>query len=260
MKIATMQFKTSISIEHNFSKINTLMSKAINEDTDILLTQECALCGYPPVEIPDINKIDFEYLSKMEDKLFEIANQNNITLLLGTITKNEGQYFNSIKFNLNNNINSYNKRALWGWDLENFKPGSESGVINKKNVTMGVRICYEVRFPEYFRELFAKNTKICFVSFCDVSEKEDNNRFNMILGHLQTRAVENCMYIVSSNSTNKYQTAPTCIIDQNGKIIKIASTNTEDIIYFDYHEKEISFGEKGRLLHSKELLKKYARH
>lgn len=46
----------------------------------------------------------------------------------------------------------YDKRALWGWDKDNFTPGEGGGIIEYGDIKIGIRICFEVRFPEYFRE------------------------------------------------------------------------------------------------------------
>ncbi|WP_160317140.1 hypothetical protein [Oxobacter pfennigii] len=51
------------------------------------------------------------------------------------------------------------------------------------------------------------------MSFCDVSNEDSMERYDMIKAHLITRAVENVMTVISVNSTSHYQTAPAAVID-----------------------------------------------
>ncbi len=123
------------------------------------------------------------------------------------------------------------------------------------DVRLGFRICYEVRFPEYFRELFREKVEIACVSFCDVEKEPNPARYELIKSHLITRAVENAMYVLSVNSISAYQTAPTCLIDPDGKVIEIAPPEEEYLLTFEYERSGSNFGRDGRILHSKELLR-----
>jgi omega-amidase len=88
---------------------------------------------------------------------------------------------------------------------------------------------------------------IALVSFCDVSEKENKSRYNTIQAHLITRAVENSMYLLSANSISKNQTAPTCLINPDGKVLQTAPGDEEYLLWFDYEKEEPNFGRKGRI-------------
>jgi hypothetical protein len=75
-------------------------------------------------------------------------------------------------------------------DRDNFVPGDTDGIFSVDGVKVGLRVCYEVRFPEYFRELFVAGAQIACVAFCDTAEAPDPARYALIKGHLATRAVE----------------------------------------------------------------------
>ena len=256
MRIAAFQFEATENLELNYIKIENAIKNAAEQRIDFLLTQECALTGYPPIERNAISTIDFEKINKYEREIIKLAIANNLGIAIGTIEKNNNSFYNTLKIiDKTKKHFIYRKRALWGWDSDNFKPGTDIGIHKIENINLGFRICYEIRFPEYFRELFISKSPICLISFSDTSTKPNDDRYNLIIGHLQTRAVENCIYIISANSISNFQTAPTIVIDPNGKIITQANKNKEEIIYFDYQEKEFSFGPMGRIIHSKELLK-----
>jgi omega-amidase len=256
MKIGTWQFKGSSNIEDNYYSIKRGIEKAAKKNVKFLLTQECALCGYPPIEIDTILNIDFKKMDMYIEKIKNLAKKHQIYIGLGVIKRIEDKKTNCISIISPNGkeIAQYNKRALWGWDKDNFMEGEEKGIFEIDGIKMGIRICFEIRFPEYFRELFRENVKIAFVSFCDNSKEENKNRYNIIKSHLVTRSVENIMYIVSSNTISLNQTAPTIIIDRSGNIVKIAPKKKEALLVHEYFPKELSFGHKGIEEYSKRLL------
>jgi len=255
MKIGTFQFHGSGDIEENLLAIERGIEKASKENVRLLITQECALCGYPPLERGKVSSIDFEMMANASERVKELAAINNMYIGLGTIIPENGKYLNSITLisPKQENPASYSKRALWGWDAENFTRGISSGIYTIDELKIGIRICYEVRFPEYFRELFKENVQIAFVSFCDISSKPDSERYEIIKSHLVTRAVENAMWVIFVNSISKHQTAPTCLIDPDGNVLEVAPKDREYLLKFNLVNPESNFGREGRIKHSKEL-------
>ena len=150
----------------------------------------------------------------------------------------------------------YDKRTLWGWDTElsGFTRGNSDGIFTIDSIKIGFRICFEVRFPEYFRELYKSGAELCFVSFNDVSAAPNPERFALIRAHLQTRAVENIMMVISVNSTSKLQTAPTAIIDPNGKTLLEAPRDKAYLMVHDYTAPAPDFGTEGRRANNDILL------
>jgi predicted amidohydrolase len=51
MKIGVYQFKGSGDIKNNLNHILNGMEKAATEQVRLTVFQECALCGYPPLEV-----------------------------------------------------------------------------------------------------------------------------------------------------------------------------------------------------------------
>ena len=258
MKVGVFQFRGSDSISDNHEAIKRAINKASQNKVRLLVFQECATCGYPPVETPAIEKINFGILNSNLQEIKELANKHNMYIALGTIREQNLKHYNSIQLIAPNGeiLGNYDKRALWGWDLDNFKQGQTLGIYQIDDIKVGFRICFEVRFPEYFRELFKENVELCFVSFCDVLNEDSIERYDMIKAHLITRAVENVMTVISVNSTSHYQTAPTAVIDINGSIVSEAPRNQEYLIVYEYKAPVMGFGQKGRLHYSLELLEK----
>jgi len=251
MRIAVFQFESSGDICANSCAIKGAILKAAENNVRLLVLHECALCGYPPLEV-DIDTIDFSALDAHTHAIKQLAKEHNLYIALGTIREHDGKRYNSTLLIAPSGeiVCSYDKRALWGWDLEHFAKGDSFGVFTIDGVKVGLRICFEVRFPEYFRELFESGVELCFISFYDVSSEDSLGRYDRIKAHLITRAVENVMTVVSVNSSSKYQTAPTAVFDINGVVVEEAPRHKEHLLIYDYCKPELDFGAKGRVENS----------
>lgn len=79
-----------------------------------------------------------------------------------------------------------------------------------------------------------------------MSDVNDIERYSMIKGHLQTRAVENIVTTISVNSIKPFQTAPTIVIGKSGQFIKECNRNHPEILIYDFENMSDDFGEMGR--------------
>ena len=134
--------------------------------------------------------------------------------------------------------------------MDHFSRGNHPGIFEIDGVKVGFRICFEVRFPEYFRELFLAKAKLCIISFFDTSEHDNINRYETIKAHLLTRAVENVMPVISVNSTANHQTAPTAVFDIDGDMVQVAPRGEEQLLIYQHTAPEITWGAKGRIQNS----------
>ena len=247
LRIGAFQFKSGSEIAENSAAILRAIDRAAKERVRLLVFHECAACGYPPVETPDINAINYMALGDLHATVAKLAAAHKMYIALGSIrTKNHRRFNSILLFSPKGGVEFYyDKRALWGWDSDNFTRGEKLGIIELDGVKVGFRICFEVRFPEYFRELFDHGTELCFVSFSDTAETPSPERYGIIKSHLITRAVENVMTVVSVNSTSRFQTAPTAVFGNDGRVLTEALPNNEQLLVYDYESKEPSFGQTG---------------
>lgn len=264
MLIGAYQFSGSGDPEKNLSKIETGVMQAYHSGVRFLVFHECALNGYPPIEVK-INDIDFEKSYRCLQRIRSLAVEYNMYLAVGCITKSDiagdasneqCKFLNTIKLiSPNGNVlTSYGKRALWGWDMDNFTEGDNSGIFEIEGLKIGLRICFEVRFPEYFRELYKTKADLAVVSFCDISSDENTNRYELIKSHLRTRAVENLLPILSVNNCKRYQTAPTAFFDKDGNVICECNRNEEQLLIYNFEKSENNFGQLGRKYINDKLL------
>ena len=247
MRIGAYQFRVTGDAEQNALRITEGTEKAAEAGAGLLVFPECAVTGYPPRCVRHPSDIDFDAVDRIHGRLQELAGKHRMHLVAGTILREADRYCNAaVAFSPDGTRTVYRKRALWGWDRKNFSEGRDPGVPTAGPLKTGIRICYEVRFPEYFRELYRERTDLNLVLFHDVSDREDPERMELIRAHLRTRAAENVCCTLSCNTASPYQTAPTELFDRSGRTLAAAEPGTEGLLVYDLEKTELNFGESGR--------------
>lgn len=230
IKIGAYQFVGSPDINRNKEKIIAAIKKAGSKKVNIVAFHECALSGYAGVEIKSTKEIDWKILSQAEKEITACAKKYKVTTAFGSTDLKNKEIYNSLKLidNKGKKIPPYFKRAMYGIDNRNYQSGSNSGIINLPEIKIGLRICFDFRFPEHFRELLLKDIDLAIIAFSMVGK--DNKKFNAAKAHLVSRAAENGIYILAANNLNGVQNCPTCIIDPDGNILAEADPCKEMLI------------------------------
>ncbi len=237
MRIGAYQFAISGDVNENYKEIEKAIYLGKHKDVQLLIFPECSLTGYPPRDISNSSCVNFNLVQSMCDRLQSVADQNDISFLLSEPYLKKKKYIiEHYYFSLINKSSLNDKRALWGWDNDNFAKGNSDGIVEIDGVVFGIRICFEIRFPEFFRELYKRNTDINVVLFYDVADTDDKERYSMIRGHLQTRAVENVTTTISVNATSPFQTAPTMVFGKSGQCIKECVRNKPELLIYDFEK------------------------
>jgi len=261
MIIGAYQFPLSGNVRQNKEHISQAVNEAAKQHVRLLLLPECALTGYPKDDPKTIGEIDFMQVSLAMSELELLSSKHSLYIICGAVERDDDVCYNSaLLFAPNQTVRTlYRKRALWGWDLDHFKMGKEdSGIVVIDGFRIGVRICYEIRFPEFFRELYRHQADCAAVLFCDESDEDLPERYDLIRAHLRTRAVENVIPLVCVNTSAQYQSAPSAAIDEDGNIIVELARHKEGLLLYDLKKRqELSFGATGRKLVSDRLTKEY---
>ena len=256
MIVGAHSFPVTGDGEHNFSTICAAAERAAEAGAELLLFPECALTGYPPRDIPFSAAVDFPRLAEMHAALHKLSDARNLALIVGSMVPAENGVRNAVMiFRPGEEPLIYAKRALWGWDRDNFVPGDAPGVFSFRGWKIGVRICYEVRFPEYFRELYRARCDLALTPFYDVTDAPSPDRYDLLRGHLRTRAVENVFSVLSANAIAPYPGAPTMLCDASGRILVENPPDAPYLLLFDLSKHEPDFGERGRIELSDSLVR-----
>lgn len=261
MRIGAYQFPVAKEISENLKHMEEGARAAAKEGVRILAFSECALTGCPEGNAEHIRAIAECDLESYIEKVGELSRKSGVYLLFGSVRKQSFGWTNcAFLASPDGTVTpAYEKRALWGWDKDLFSQPSESdssdGVFEVEGMRFGVRICFEVRFPEYFRELYREKPDAVFVMFNDRDEAANPGRYGLITAHLRTRAVENICPIVSVNTSLAFQCVPTAAFDEDGSIVAELPLNQAGLLTYSLLKTEPSFGALGRTYISDMLTK-----
>lgn len=255
MKIAVYPFASTGAVADNLANIRQGIALAAAAHVRLLVFHECALCGYPPLETTAA-ALDDEAICAALAEIGALAKTCRMYIAVGTARMEGNLRRNSMVIfdDKGEEIGSYDKRALWGWDVENFARGDKPGVFEIDGCRVGFRLCFDVRFPELFRELYRQGAELCFVSFSDAQPQPSPERYEIIRAHLMTRAMENVMPVISVNTLSGCPAAPTAVFDRNGHVVEELAPGEARLLTYDFVRAPYTFGERGRIENNRLLL------
>ncbi|MGO1922700.1 MAG: carbon-nitrogen family hydrolase [Jeotgalicoccus sp.] len=235
MKIKIFQFQViDGDIEANLNKVGSLFSETDLSNTDVVILPEMWTSGY---DLENIDDYAAKNLNPVKSFITKLAQDNNVTVVAGSIPNKYGEsgVYNTA-FTVDNNgalIHEYSKMHLVPMlnEPEYLESGDESAeVFEIYGETCGLVICYDLRFPELFRDLSLSGAKIIFV----VAEWPIERTEHWVI-LLKARAIENQCYIVASNTVGTQSNGTefagrSMIINPFGEILAEAEKDTEEVV------------------------------
>ena len=220
LRVATCQFSVEPDIEHNRRAIIRQIEQAARSGADVIHFSECALSGYIGVDLPDLSALDWDQLTEATRDIQAAAREAKSWVLLGSTHRLKGKHkpHNSV-YVINPRgkiINRYDKRFCTGTqkgkkvtlDLMFYSPGDRFVTFKVKDITCGILICYDYRFPELYRHYHQLGVKIIFQSFHNARTMVvDDPKYNIwktiVPATMSCRAAENHFWISANNSTTR---------------------------------------------------------
>jgi nitrilase len=207
-QVAAIQMASGPNVGANLIEAGRLISDAVAAGAQlVVLPENFAHMG---VNEADVLKIKEQYgEGEIQDFLKDQASKHGIWLVAGSIPlmTDDGEKVRSACLILNDQgevVARYDKIHLFDVSLADgsesyaestvFEPGNEVVVVETPFGKMGVAICYDLRFPELFRELSAKGADFFVVpsAFTAITGKA---HWEIIV---RTRAVENLCYMIAA--------------------------------------------------------------
>jgi deaminated glutathione amidase len=231
--VAACQFPVSADISENYNWIKDQIIEAKLKKADIVQFPECALSGYPEVDLKTLDGFNWNLLYEKTDSILSLAKQLKIWVILGSIHRlSEGMKPHNSLYVINSEgkiIDRYDKRFCTGGDLKHFSPGDHFVNFNLNGVNCGLLICYDVRFPELYREYRKLNTDLILHSFYNARQKKGSIHPVIMPITSQARAATNYFYISLTNSSAA-ESWPCYFITPDGLIQNKLTTNVPGIL------------------------------
>jgi len=96
--------------------------------------------------------------------------------------------------------------------------------MTKDSVINGVKcsllICFDLRFPEIYRQLYKQKVNCIFQSFYNARQKGPSVHTHIMRQTMQCRAATNHFWASCANSSGYYSPYPSCFIQPDGRIVK----------------------------------------
>ncbi|GHF82931.1 carbon-nitrogen hydrolase family protein [Thalassotalea marina] len=209
IKLSAIQLSSSPNVQDNLATIERLMSQLPFAEQHIVVLPECCLFfgGTDRAQL-DLAKQDAT-TNELKTGLSKLAKQYNVTLVAGSIPQyieQQDKFYNTccVFSGSGELLTQYHKMHLFDVDVnDSEKQYRESRYTEKgtsaitktlDSLTLGLSICYDLRFPELYRHLTTLGAQVITVpaAFTKVTGKAH------WLPLLQARAIENQVYIVAA--------------------------------------------------------------
>ncbi len=237
MKVGVAQMSCSLGDpEANLSKVGEFSRRAKETGAELIAFPEMTDTGY---SMPVIRKHASDWKSGFVPGLREIAKNLSIAIVSGVSEQTGSTIYNSqILIDAKGDIAArYRKTHLYAvapvGEQTCFASGDELASFALGGLHFGFSICYDLRFPEMFRNLVTEQRVDAFVLSSAWPFPRDEH-FRVLA---QARAIENQSYVLASNRVGKddglWFCGSSAIVDPRGVIIAAASSDREELIHAD---------------------------
>lgn len=194
MKIAIAQITPELgNKQKNLKKIKDAAYKAAS---DLVVFPEMATTGYMLTK-QELKKLAETTEGETVSELKKIACENNCILVVGMPEKLNNKIFNtSVIIGPKGLITKHQKTHLFLKEKLYFSPGETNPTIFEcQKVKIGIGICYDYMFPEYWRNLALRGAQI-FIN-------PANFVFQYGFYMMKARAIENGIFSICVNRVGK---------------------------------------------------------
>jgi len=224
LKIATCQFAVSSDIRRNAAAISNYLKRAKKAKADIIHFPECALSGYVGVDFPNFDGFDWELLKARMLEITALVKKLGVWVVLGSthpLTAPNKPHNCLYLIGPDGKIKDrYDKRFCMKAEARKYTPGDHFVTFSINGVRCSLLICFDVRFPEVYRELYKQNVKCVFQSFYNARQKGPSVHSRIMRQSMQCRAASNALWISMANASGYYSPYPSCFIQPDGTIVK----------------------------------------
>ncbi|WP_245807527.1 carbon-nitrogen hydrolase family protein [Cognaticolwellia beringensis] len=254
MQLCAIQMSSNTSVEDNIADIELQLASLEQAQQQLVLLPECCLFFGGKDKAQLALARENQATNELKGRLGKLASKYNVFLVAGSIPvlSDQQEKFTNSCFVFSpegTELGGYDKIHLFDVAVQDSeknyfesryaKAGDHISVVKVNGINVGLTICYDLRFPELFRQLCQQGAKIITVP----------SAFTRVTGAahwqtlLQARAIENQVYIVAAGQEgvhfNGRETwGHSMIISPWGEILTQLDTG-KGIICADYQEQEL---------------------
>jgi predicted amidohydrolase len=235
LKVAACQFPVSMNIRENATWIREQMREAAENGALVIQFPECALSGYAGVDFDTFDGFNWKLLEQELTAIMKLADDLDVWVIVGNSHRLTGDHKPHDSLYLidpeGRIADRYDKRFCTNGDLKFYSPGDHFVQFTVDDVVCGLLICYDIRFPELYREYYKLGVQVIFQSFYNARQKEASIHPKIMPVTAQARAATNHFFMVLTNSSAKHSW-PCHIITPDGLIAGKLPVDEPGILYF----------------------------
>ncbi len=244
-RTAALQVNAGSDWRKNFIRLQQQISKALRYKPQLIALPENFLWRGPS---RDISAVIAQSFRSVTESFSSLARKHRCAFLLGSLLESKSGsskcYNTSLLFDEKGRLAArYRKIHLFDVNLKEIRvqeskhvaSGKQVITANLGKVRAGFSVCYDLRFPELYRELSRRNAEILFVP-ANFTKKTGKDHWEILL---RARAIENLAYVVApgqvgvSPSNGIESFGHSMIVDPWGKVLVEADGKSEEVICAD---------------------------
>ena len=227
MKFGLLQYSPEWEdVERNFRKVNDILDNSLT-DEDAVILPEMSLTGFTMNSDKYAEDIDGFCITGF----IKMARKYHKHIFAGIIEKSDEGIFNSLFHFDNSGIITAVYRKVHPFSLAKedkfYSAGSETVLTKINGVTIGLSICYDLRFPELYR-YYGKERAAAVINVANWPVQ----RIHHWTALMRARAIENQAFFLGVNRTGNdpfYQyNGASAVYDPMGELI--ASAGEEETL------------------------------
>jgi len=213
--VLSVQNRLKRSLAENLRQVETLLSRVKLDEIDLIVFPEFIFGERKSEDWLTETLIFFKILCK----------KNSVNVILGSMPEEEkGKWYNT-SFLINRMgelTGKYRKIHVSIFERE-FTEGDEIGLFSVDGVKVGVGLCWDLWFPEYWRILKRRGAMLFVVPTC-----ADKRGWDAFLSMARARAVENQVFLVLCNSL-RFGVGKSCVIKYDASIMATLNDEPESL-------------------------------
>ncbi len=247
MRVACIQLNAGKDWKKNWLQTQRQLLKAAQAGAHIALLPENFLARTTESET---SRMAADIVPFVLNELKKISKKNQLTIVAGSVPEALPRVKSRKTANTcfvisgqGKQILDYRKMHLFDVNLPNVRvqesrsvhAGKQPGFFKSQGVLSGVGICYDLRFPEYFRILAGRGAEIFFVP-ANFTAETGKTAWEVLL---RARAIENQCYVVAAGQWGRHPVTGimsygnSMIIDPKGQIMERAGYSKSEVLMAD---------------------------
>ncbi len=206
MKIGIIQLTSVLDFRVNLEKIRKLLKQAKEEKIEAVFLPEVFYSMSNMIEpTPYLVEQGNEHFKNIQS----LAKDFNLYLLGGSVATKEKGKIKNRNFNFDPKgklLETYDKIHMFACDLsktsakvvineaKTYTPGTQRKILQIKNWKIGLSICFDLRFPEMYRQYYHEGANLLSISSAFTVPTGKAHWHTL----LRARAIENQSYVVAA--------------------------------------------------------------